>query len=106
MPPALATDPVPLVTNQAGVLLVQPTRVPLATVAAAFHEGATAEQIAQQYPSVPLTSVYQVIGYYLQHRSELDQYLLRHSAEQDAVRALNESRWPSEGIRERLLARR
>jgi uncharacterized protein (DUF433 family) len=30
----------------------------------AFQDGATAEEMAQQYPSVPLADIYSVIGYY------------------------------------------
>jgi hypothetical protein len=37
--------------------------LPLDTVIGAFQDGATAEEIAQQYPSATLGVVYQVIGY-------------------------------------------
>jgi len=82
------------------------TRVTIDTIVAAFHEGATAEEIAQQYPSISLADVYRVIGHYLRHRTEVDQYLTKRRDEQATVRALNESRRPTDGIRERLLARR
>ena len=52
------------------------TRVTLDTVIAAFLEGATAEEIAQQYPSLQLSDVYIAIGYYLKHKVEVDAYLL------------------------------
>jgi hypothetical protein len=48
---------------------VSKTRVPLDTIIAAFSEGATAEEIAYQYPVVPLADIYAVIGYYL-HRKK------------------------------------
>ena len=89
-----------------GVLRVRGTRVTLETVLAAFAEGATAEEIAQQFPSIPLADVYQVIGYGLRHSSELDPYLARRRQDIREARRLNESRWPPDGIRDRLMARR
>lgn len=51
------------------------TRVTLDTLVAAFDAGATAEEIAQQYPSVALADVYAVIAYYLLHQPEIQAYL-------------------------------
>ncbi|HYV38047.1 MAG TPA: DUF433 domain-containing protein, partial [Gemmataceae bacterium] len=58
-------ETIPLLLDSDGVLRVSETRVTLDTIVGAFTEGATAEEIAQQYPSVPLADVYAVIGYYL-----------------------------------------
>ena len=60
-------DSVPLAMGADGVIRVSGTRVTLDTVLAAFREGATAEEIVQQYPSLALADVYQVIGYALRH---------------------------------------
>ena len=106
MPEMLATQPVPLVHGDDGVIRVATTRVPLETVVAAFETGATAEEISQQYPTVALAIAYQVIGYYLEHRADLAPYLALRQEQRSAVQSLNESRWPSDGTRERLLARR
>ena len=106
MAAALTTEPAPLVFGPGGVMRVSGTRVTLETVLAAFAGGATAEEIAQQYPSIPLADVYQVIGYGLRHSSELEPYLARRRQEMRATRKLNESMWPPAGIRDRLLARR
>jgi uncharacterized protein (DUF433 family) len=103
---ALTAEPIPLVFDPDGVLRVRGTRVTLETVLAAFAEGATAEEIAQQFPSIALADVYQVIGYGLRHSSELDPYLARRRQEIRETRRLNESRWPPDGIRDRLMARR
>ncbi len=56
------TEPVPLLTDKDGVVRVGGTRVTLDTVVAAFKEGATAEEIVQQYPSLELADVYAVIS--------------------------------------------
>src|SRR5438105_2773160 len=98
MAQALTSDSVPLVTEADGVMRVYGTRVTLETVLAAFAEGATAEEIAQQYPSISLADVYQVIGYYLRHPSELEPYLARRRLNTGDTRASNESKWPPEGI--------
>jgi uncharacterized protein (DUF433 family) len=102
----VATEPVPLVQGADGVMRVRGTRITLDTVFAAFREGATAEEIVQQYPSLSLADVYQVIGYCLRHFSEVEGYLVERRETGRATRELNESTWPPDGIRDRLLARR
>jgi uncharacterized protein (DUF433 family) len=106
MAEALTTEPIPLDTNSDGVMRVRGTRVTLDTVWLAFSEGATAEEIVQQYPALSLADAYQVIGYCLRHPSELDDYLARRNQTIQQTRRLNESRWQPGGIRARLLARR
>lgn len=86
-----ATEAVPLETDVHGVVRVSNTRVTLDTVAAAFNEGATAEEIVQQYPSLSLADVYQVISYYLRRTAEVEAYLRQRRAEAEAVRRQNES---------------
>lgn len=97
---------VPIHTDADGVVRVARTRVTLDTIVGAFESGATAEEIAQQYSSVPLVDVYSVITYYLRHKSEVDTYLKEREDEAGRVRAEVERRFPSAGLRERLLARR
>ena len=82
------------------------TRVTLDTIVAAFDAGATAEEIAQQYSSVPLVDVYSVITYYLRHQPEVSVYLKTREERAELVRNEVERRFPSAGLRERLLARR
>jgi uncharacterized protein (DUF433 family) len=98
-------DAIPLTTDADGTIRVSGTRVTLDTVVAAFKDGATPEEIAQQYPSVPLGDIYQVIGYFLRHPEETSAYLLRRKQEAQAIKAENEQRWVPDGVRERLLAR-
>src|SRR4051794_21835282 len=102
----VAIDPVPLVQDADGFMRVQGTRITLDTVVAAFREGATAEEIVQQYPSISLADVYQVIGYCLRHSSEIEAYLSERRATAGRIREHNEAAWPPDGIRDRLLARR
>ncbi len=97
---------VPIRTDDQGVVRVAGTRVTLETIVDAFETGATAEEIAQQYPTVPLVDVYSVITYYLRHKSEVEAYVKDREALAERVREEAERRFPSAGIRERLRARR
>jgi uncharacterized protein (DUF433 family) len=100
------TEMIPLHTDADGVVRVGATRVTLDTMVQAFNDGATAEEIAQQYPSVPLGDVYSVIGYYLRRQAEVNAYLNERQQHADGVRRLNETRFDPAGVRQRLLARR
>jgi len=103
---SIATGLIPLETDADGIIRVGGTRVTLDTVVAAFREGATAEEIVYQYPSLSLADVYLVIGYYLQRRTDVESYLCWRQRQADEVRRQNEARFDSYGIRDRLLARR
>ncbi len=102
----IINETIPLQADANGVVRVGGTRVTLETVITAFSEGATAEEITQQYPSLKLADVYSVIGYYLRRPAEVDAYLQHRKVHADAVRKQNESRFDPQGVRERLLARR
>lgn len=102
----LSPDAVPMAADADGVLRVGGTRVTLATLVAAFRQGATAEEIVQQYPSLDLADVFTVFGFYLRHRDAVDDYLTQQGLRADEVRKDAEGRWDPTGVRERLLSRR
>lgn len=108
MHPAIDKQTVPLDLGADGVMRVGGTRVTFDSIAAAFDEGSTCEEIAQQYPALRLPDIYVVVGYYLNHREELRLYFDRRQSE----RAKLESERPlapgesNQAIRERLLQRR
>jgi len=99
-------EAIPLAVDADGVVRIGNTRVTLDAVIAAFADGATAEEIVQQYPSLHLADVYSVIAYYLRHATEVTAYLQHRRVQQDAVRQQNEARFDPQGVRERLLSRR
>ena len=99
-------EPVPLIADADGVARVAGTRVTLDTVVAAFHDGLTAEELVEQYPTLGLGSVYSVIGYYLRHEREVHAYLEARERQSDQARKENERRFSGVGVRSRLLARR
>lgn len=73
-------EPIPLRTDEHGVIRVGGTRVTLETVVSAFNAGHTPEQIQEDYDVLTLPQLYAVIAYYLNHRAELDAYLEQRQA--------------------------
>ena len=102
----LEAPPLPLTADDDGVIRVGGTRVPLATVITAFHQGGTPEEIVADFDTLDLADVYAVIAYYLRHGAEVDAYLAEQRRLADEVRRGVEARFPQAGLRARLLARR
>ena len=102
----ISTSEVKLTKTEAGVLRVGNSRVSLDTVIVAFSQGATPEQIVEDYDSLELSEVYAVISYYLQNREEVEDYLAKRKVQREKLRRQIESRSNPQGIREKLLARR
>jgi len=106
MPLTPAIAEVPLATDPHGVVRVGGTRVTLESVVGAFRAGATAEEIAQQFPTLALADVYQVIAYFLRHTADVESYLGTRQKEAGTLRGEIEGRFDPRGMRARLLARR
>ena len=102
----ISTSEVKLTETEAGVLRVGDSRVSLDTVILAFNQGATPEQIVEDYDSLELGEVYAVISYYLQNRETVENYLANRKIQRDELRRQIESRTNPQTIREKLLARR
>lgn len=98
--------PPPLRFDAHGVCRVADTRVTLLTLIDAFQEGATPEEIYQEYPSVDLADVYAVIAYYLGHRDVVDAYLDTLREQEAHVIEEIKLRSPLSEIRRRILARK
>lgn len=102
----ITAEPTPIEEDSNGVVRVAKTRITLDTVITAFLEGCTPEEIAQQYPSLQLSDIYLVIGYYLRHTEEVNTYLAQRQREATQSQQEAEKRFNPIGIRDRLLARR
>jgi len=96
---------IPLFTDPHGAIRVRGTRVTLDTIVTAFRAGATAEGIAQRFPTVALADVYQIIAHYLNNTAEIDAYLSELEGEAAALKREIERRFDPVGIRARLRAR-
>lgn len=101
----LVAEMPPLMKDEDGVFRISGTRVRLDTVIGAFQNGCTPETIQDKYPSLPLTEIYAVITYYLRHQNEIETYLAQRRLPMAEAEQEIETRFPSAGVRERLLAR-
>ena len=100
MPPAVE---VPLRMDEGGVIRIANTRVTLQALVADFHRGASPEAIAHHYSALNLSDVYLVVGYYLQHRAEVDAYVLRQRQLADEARRVYEADQPEDRLRGRMV---
>ena len=103
---SFAENTLPLSYNTDGVIRVGNTRVTLDTVIFSFNDGSTAEEIAQQFPTLQLADIYQVIAYYLHQPDDVNTYLQERNIQIERVRAQNEARFDPTGIRDRLMSRK
>lgn len=102
---AFEPEPVPLMRDTAGRLMVIGTRVPLDTLVAAFERGDSPESIQESYPSVSLGDIYAIFTYCVRHRAEVNAYLAERAEQRAEQRSEIETRFPPEGLRAKLLAR-
>jgi len=107
MPLTIHTDPVPLRTDEYGVIRVGDSQVVLDIVIREFNNGADPEGIVHGYPTLHLADVYGTIAYYLRHRKEVDEYLQTRREEAERLRQVIEAKQPNRAeLREKLLARK
>lgn len=102
---SIVKEAMPLKVDKGGVVRVGGTRLTFDTVVAAYKEGATAEEILQQYPSLKLVDIYFAIAYYLRRRQEVEAYLLERQDQAEEARKLYASPVDLQELRERLAAR-
>lgn len=105
MNPSAITATIPLQTGTDGVIRVGQTRVTLDVLIRAFKNGSTAEEIVFQYPVLDLADVYAVISYYLKNRVALETYMQKSEADAEKLRIDIQEKFPSNDIRQRLMAR-
>lgn len=102
----IQTDTLPIYEDDSGCLRVGKSRVLLEIVIRAFQDGASPETIVQRYPTITLADVYSVVGYYLRHRKEIDEYLARREELAQQVRKRIEYHQRDiQDIRTRLISR-
>ncbi|HVX42815.1 MAG TPA: DUF433 domain-containing protein [Mycobacteriales bacterium] len=103
---AIEPEPVPLVRDRAGRLMVPGTRISLEVLVAAFKRGKTPETIHDSYETVSLADVYAIFTYYLRHRAEVEAYLAGQGREDSQIQEEIEAEHPlDDGLRAKLLAR-
>ncbi len=90
-----------------GTIRIGKTRVALESIVHHFSMGATAEEIAQKFPSLKLAEVYGVISYFLENHDEVAKYVLQQEAESDEIQNEFELKFQTAIVemRKRILAR-
>jgi uncharacterized protein (DUF433 family) len=96
----------PIRIDQFGVARIGRSRLTLYTLLSAYNQGENAEELHEAFDSVSLSDIHAVIAYYLANKPAVDRYLADQKQEADEVRRQCEKRWPTQGLRERLLARK
>ena len=100
------TDTVPLRYDDHGTIRVTGSRVTLDVLVARFEMGDTLEEIHEGFPSVSLEQINAIIGWYLDNRAEVDEYIREQDAEAEKVLEELKNRPESIAFRERLRSRR
>jgi uncharacterized protein (DUF433 family) len=98
-------EKVPLSTDRSGVSYVAGTRVTFDCVVEMFEDGASPEEIVEQYDALQLADVYAVITYLLRNRDEVSAYLSRQGAGSEARRQAIDKEFP-QTLRAKLLTAR
>ena len=96
-------DGIPLNQDHAGTIRVKGSRVTLDTLVGIFKRGDTLDEIAEGFPSLTLAQIDAVIGWYLNHQSEADEYLEEGYIEAERLRREIESQPEYIAFREKLL---
>jgi uncharacterized protein (DUF433 family) len=94
-------DPMPIRIDSGGAVRVGPTRVTLETVMSYFNSGYTPEKIQDSFPTLRLADIYSVIGYYLRHKDEVEEYLRQSEQEAAEIRKEIETYQNSDEFRAR-----
>jgi uncharacterized protein (DUF433 family) len=94
-----------VLSEEDGSLRLAGSRIPLDTIIREFLQGATAEQIKDSFPSLPLSSIYGAIAFYLEHPQVIEEYLREREKEATSVRMRIEEKPATAEFRERLRRR-
>lgn len=106
-PLILEPRPIPLTRLENGVYRVTGTRIPLERIIEEYKDGATPEEIVSSFDTLRLSDVYMLIGYYLDHREEVEQYLREEEKLAEEIRRMIEAAQPPRpGLKEELLRRK
>ena len=96
-------DTVPLTQWDDGSIRVIGSRVTLDVLVHRFQVEDTFEEIHDAFPSVTIEQISAIIGWYLEHQAEADEYLGVREAEAEKVLQELASRPESKAFHERLL---
>jgi len=81
-------------------------RVGLENIVFLYNQGYSPEMLLSEYPSLPLADIHKAIAFYLEHRSDVDQYAATGNREIEQHRALPSATPSLEELRRRAEATR
>lgn len=96
----------PLVLGEDGTIRIVGSRVTLDSIVHAFKDGASAEQIQEDFPSLSLRDIYGAISYYLDRTHQVEEYLQEQERNAKATRQAVEATSDTSALRERIRQRR
>ena len=80
------TQDVPLTLMDDGTIRITGSRVSLESIVMQYERGAGAEEILESFPSLKLADIYAAISYYLNHREQVNEYVLGQDTKAQALR--------------------
>lgn len=95
----------PLRMEPDGTARVGDTRVTLDVLIGAYKLGRSPKAIVEAYPTLGIADVYAVIAYYLQNKTEVDDYLRGRAEEAREIRLRIEADPANKALRELIRAR-
>jgi uncharacterized protein (DUF433 family) len=75
-----------LTADQDGQVHCTGHRIGLVDIVYYYNEGYSPEMIVGQFPTLPLALVYKVIGFYLENRQQVDDYVSREQQQVEQQR--------------------
>ena len=93
---------VPITVEQDGSWKVTGTRVTVEVLIDQFKRGSTPEQILDDFPNVPLASIYEIIGYYLSNQQTVEKYISTRDEEAKAIKEKLEVESGMESFRKKI----
>jgi uncharacterized protein (DUF433 family) len=92
----------PLALADDGTIRIANSRVTLDSIVHEFKEGASAEQIQEDFPSLSLREIYGATSYYLDHTDDVEQYLQEQETTEKQTRQEIEAASDSSKVRKRV----
>jgi uncharacterized protein (DUF433 family) len=95
----------PLTLSDDGTIRIKGSRVSLEVIVRQFKQGATAEQLLEDFPSLTLRDIYGAIYYYLDNTEAVEDYMRQQEDSASEMRAFLASHLDSMALRTRIRAR-
>ena len=89
----------PLILGDYGTIRIKGSRVSLEVIIRQFKQGATAEQLLEDFPSLTLRDIYGAIYYYLDNTEAVEDYMRQQEDSAAEMRAFLDSHLDSATLR-------